>query len=84
MVLASKLSEKKGYLQTEDTARLSNLLEKFNLPVRLNFSRTQVIEAIGKDKKREGQSLKFVLLKKIGEAVVNEITIQDLIDSLNS
>jgi len=84
MVLASKLSERKGYLQTEDTARLSNLLEKFNLPVRLNFNRTQVIEAIGKDKKREGQSLKFVLLKKIGEAVVTEITIQALIDSLNS
>ena len=84
MVLASKLSEKRGYLQAEDTARLSSLLEKFNLPIRLNFDRQPVIEAVGRDKKREGQSLKFVLLKKIGEAVINEIPIQDLEALLNN
>ena len=83
MVLASKLSEKKGYLQSEDSTRLSNLLEKFRLPVELEFNRQQVFEAIGKDKKREGDRLKFVLLKRIGAAVVNEISIQDLVDLLN-
>jgi len=54
------------------------LLEKFRLPVRLEFSRQQVLEAIGKDKKREGDLLKFVLLTRIGEAVVSEISIQEL------
>jgi 3-dehydroquinate synthase len=83
MVLASKLSEKKGYLPVEDSIRLCDLLEKFKLPVRLDFNRQQVIEAIGKDKKREGDSLKFVLLKKIGQAVINEIFIQDLVELLN-
>jgi 3-dehydroquinate synthase len=83
MVLASKLSENNGYLQADDTARLSSLLEKFNLPVRLNFNRQSVMEAVGKDKKREGESLKFVLLKKIGEAVVSEISMRDLEDLLN-
>jgi 3-dehydroquinate synthase len=78
MVLASRLSVKKGYLQSEDAARLSSLLEKFRLPVRLEFSRQQVLEAIGKDKKREGDLLKFVLLTRIGEAVVSEISIQEL------
>ena len=84
MVLASRLSEKNGYLQVEDTARLSSLLEKFNLPVQLDFDRQSVIEAVGKDKKREGQSLKFVLLKRIGEAVVEEISIHDIEDLLSS
>ena len=84
MVLASKLSEKKGYLQIEDSTRLSNLLEKFNLPVRLEFNRQQVFEAIGKDKKWEGDRLKFVLLKKIGQAVVNEISIHELDEVLNN
>jgi len=84
MVLASKLSEKKGYLQSEDSTRLSNLLEKFRLPVRLEFNRQQVFEAIGKDKKREGDSLKFVLLKKIGEAVVEKISIHELENLLES
>ena len=84
MVLASKLSEKKGYLQSADSTRLSNLLENFRLPVELEFNRQQVFEAIGKDKKREGDRLKFVLLKKIGAAVVNEISIQELENLLES
>ena len=84
MILASKLSEKKGYLKAEDTIRLGNLLEQFSLPLKLDFDRQQVLEAIGKDKKREGDSLNFVLLKKIGEAFVSEVSIQDLDDLLRS
>jgi 3-dehydroquinate synthase len=83
MVLASKLSEQKGYLQIEDTTRLSSLLGKFKLPVRLEYNRKKVVDAIGKDKKRDGDNLKFVLLKKIGEAVVSEISIQDLEELLD-
>ena len=78
MVLAAKLSEIRGSLKPEDTRRLSGLLDKFSLPVKLDFDRQQVIEALGKDKKREGQSVKFVLLEKIGQAIVNEVAIQDL------
>ena len=84
MVLASALSEKKGYLQPQDSIRLASLLEKFRLPVRLEFNREKVFEAIRKDKKREGDNLKFILLKKIGEAVVNQISIQELVELINS
>ena len=84
MVLASKLSEKKGYLQKDDTARLASLLEKFELPVRLEFDPQQVIDAIGKDKKREGDHLKFVFLQKIGKAVVEEIPIQEIVEVLQT
>jgi 3-dehydroquinate synthase len=84
MILASKLSEKNGYLQPEDTGRLAGLLEKFNLPVRLEYNRQRVIEAIGKDKKKAGENLKFVLLKKIGEAVAIDVSIQDIVELLDS
>ncbi len=84
MVLAATLSVKKGYLPGEDSIRLARLLEKFGLPARLDFNRQQVLEAVGKDKKREGERLNFVLLKKLGEAVVDEIAIQDLIELLDS
>jgi 3-dehydroquinate synthase len=84
MVLASELSEKKGYLQSQDSNRLSSLLEKFRLPVRLEFNREKVFAAIRKDKKREGDNLKFIFLKKIGEAVVNQISIPELIELLDS
>ena len=84
MVLASKFSEKKGYLQKHDTARLSSLLEKFRLPVRLEFNRQQVFEAIRKDKKREGDRLKFVFLTRIGKAVVEKIPIQEIVEVLQT
>jgi len=84
MVLASELSEKKGYLQSQDSNRLSSLLEKFRLPVRFEFNREKVFAAIRKDKKREGDNLKFIFLKKIGEAVVNQISIPELIELLDS
>ena len=84
MVLASKLSETKGCLQPADTRRLVNLLDKFSLPIKLDFDRQQVIEAIGRDKKREGQRIKFVLLKKIGQAVVKEVTIRELENLLST
>jgi len=84
MVLASEISEKKGYLQSQDSNRLSSLLEKFRLPVRLEFNREKVFAAIRKDKKREGDNLKFIFLKKIGEAVVNQISIPELMELLDS
>jgi 3-dehydroquinate synthase len=83
MVLAAELSEKKENLQAEESVRLASLLEKFNLPVRYQFNWQRVVEAIGKDKKREGERIKFVLLKKIGEAVVKEIFIHDVLETLN-
>jgi len=84
MVLASELSEKKGYLQSQDSNRLSSLLEKFRLPVRFEFNREKVFAAIRKDKKREGDNLKFIFLKKIGEAVVNQISISELVELMDS
>jgi len=84
MVLASEISEKKGYLKSQDSIRLSSLLEKFRLPVRLEFNREKVFAAIRKDKKREGDNLKFIFLKKIGEAVVNQISIQELVELMDS
>ncbi len=78
MVLASALSVKKGYLKHRDAARISELLEKYGLPVRLPYDGEQVLEAIRMDKKREGDSIKFVLLREIGRAFVDEISIQEL------
>ena len=78
MVLASELAVKRGYLQAEDRARICGLLKKFGLPVQLQYDRNHVLEAIRKDKKREGDCINFVLLNEIGRAVVEEIPIKIL------
>ena len=78
MVLASELSVKRGYLQDPDVTRICGLLEKYGLPVRLPYDKNQVLAAIRMDKKREGDCIKFVLLREIGRAFVDEIPIQEL------
>jgi 3-dehydroquinate synthase len=78
MVLASKLSVKRGYLQDRDATRISGLLEKYGLPVRLPYDGNQMLAAIRMDKKREGNSIKFVLLREIGRAFVDEIPLREL------
>jgi 3-dehydroquinate synthase len=49
-----------------------------NLPVRIDFDKQAVIEALGKDKKRENANIKFVLLDGIGRAVIEDIAIEEL------
>jgi 3-dehydroquinate synthase len=78
MVLASELGVKRLRLSEEDATRITELLKKFGLPVRLRFDGKQVLEAIRMDKKREGDRIFFVLLREIGNAYVEEISIQDL------
>ena len=78
MVLASELGVKRGRLSSEDSARIVRLLERFGLPVRLQFDGQKVLETIRMDKKREGDLIHFVLLSEIGRAYVEEIPIQEL------
>jgi 3-dehydroquinate synthase len=78
MIIASRLSVKKGLLKEEEFKRLKKLIKLFGLPVELPGDRIKVIDAIRKDKKRENSSLHFVLLSGIGSAVVKEIPISEL------
>ncbi len=78
MMVAAKLSAQKGYLTRNDLARLKNLLTSFRLPTRLEITGAGVMEALRHDKKRESDSVHFVLLRNLGEAVVESIRLSDL------
>ncbi|MCP4107598.1 MAG: 3-dehydroquinate synthase [Desulfobacteraceae bacterium] len=80
MVVASNLSVKKGLLRAKDAERIEELLRKLKLPVRFQIDREKVLDALRKDKKREGDSINFVLLKNVGSAIVEEISIKELDD----
>ena len=72
MVIAARLSQRVTGLTPGDTARLSRLLERAQLPVRppaIAFDRWQ--ELIQRDKKAAGGSARFVLLDAIGRATVH-------------
>jgi 3-dehydroquinate synthetase len=80
MVMAAELSCKRGLIDSADTGRIKNLLARLNLPVRIDFDREAVARALSMDKKRESDVIKFVLLEKIGKAIIVDISLAELQD----
>lgn len=78
MVVASLLSVNKKLLTKKDVDRLRNLLTLFNLPVNIESDKVKILDAMARDKKREGGSIYFVLLSGIGRAVIDRIAIAEL------
>jgi 3-dehydroquinate synthase len=73
MVLASQLSRRMGYLSSDDVTRISQLLTRAGLPVTApNLGSKRYLELMGHDKKVRGGRLQFILLQKLGAAVVSE------------
>ncbi|MCC5788997.1 MAG: 3-dehydroquinate synthase [Opitutales bacterium] len=68
--MAAKFSAETGALPESMVNRVRGLLEKYQLPVTLRepLSTEVLVQAMGKDKKNRGASLRLVLLKSIGEA----------------
>ena len=83
MAIASALSVRRGHLSAEEDRRLSTLLHNLKLPTRLEFEPGRILDALGKDKKREGNCINFVLLNKIGNAIVEKISFEELKDAIN-
>jgi 3-dehydroquinate synthase len=80
MVLAADVSRRLGWLTDADVTRVRALVRAANLPDRapaLGFAR--YLEYMGHDKKVEGGRMRFVLLKKLGAAVVTADVPEDVL-----
>src|SRR6056297_59522 len=78
MMMAARLSQNLNMLDKKSVNRLADLLASFQLPLQGQSNKTQVMDAIARDKKRDGDALHFVLLEALGQAVVKEIPINEL------
>ncbi len=79
MVMAAELSG----LEQADITRLRELIEKGGLPVAPpKVGAGYLLEAMGKDKKVLNKSLRFVLLRQLGEAYVTDEFDTALLDSI--
>lgn len=78
MALAADISVKKGMLAENKASRLKRLLEALQLPIHFDMDHKAFLDAVGKDKKREGDHIHFVLLEDIGKAVVEEVSMDEL------
>ena len=82
MAAASFFSEK--LLGFKDSERIHNLIEKYGLPVSVPFDKEKVLEVLRHDKKRVRKEINYVLLERIGKAVIKPISLQKLDKMISS
>ncbi len=83
MMVAAYLSQARGMISQKDVHRMASLLSRFKLPIHMEADKAAVLDAMARDKKREGGLIHFVLLQSIGKAVIEPISLEELWDVLN-
>jgi 3-dehydroquinate synthase len=86
MCCGARLSVKRGGLSNAEAGRLSDLLAASGLPTRLGtrYKLEELLAAARLDKKARNGKLRFVLLKRLGEAMVSDaVTDADLVEAVN-
>ncbi|CAG9186619.1 3-dehydroquinate synthase [Cupriavidus pampae] len=83
MVMAADLSHRLGFIDVQTLARIRTLTQKAMLPVVApDLGVDRYIELMKVDKKAEAGSVKFILLRKLGEAFITTVPDPDLRDTL--
>ena len=71
MVMAAELSVRLGMLDSSSAERLRRLIERGGLPVTgPELSTDRYLDLMSVDKKAEGGRLRFILLERLGSAVI--------------
>ena len=70
MIAAAEMSAALGYCNMDLPHRITAAIERLGLPTRHAFDPAAAFAAMGTDKKRRGRSLRFVLIREVGEVFV--------------
>ena len=85
MVAAAFISWKHEWLSMEEYYEIRDMLVPFNLPISLeDINPEEILELTKSDKKMEGNSIKFVLLKKVGKALIDKnVTDEEILNAVS-
>lgn len=78
MVMIAEAGEKNGITEKGTKDRIIRVLEKNNLKISDTHSVQEIVGAMSVDKKRTGNGIKLVMVKKIGESFVMPVTNEEL------
>lgn len=78
MMAACSLSEAITDFPKADTQKIKALLQKYQLPTQFVFDKQKIWEVLKMDKKRAANNMNFILLNKIGKAVIQSIPMDEL------
>ncbi len=80
MMAAATMSEEINNFSSKEKEKLLQTLQQYELPIQFNYDKQKVFELLKMDKKRNGDSMNFILLNKIGDAIIQSISLVQLED----
>lgn len=79
MLVAAEISQRLGMLPGQEVKRLKHLLQLAGLPTEMpQQSKKELLLKVSQDKKRRGDQINLVLLKKLGEAQIIPIPLAQI------
>lgn len=83
-IAAAHISWKRGYLTDEEFFEIRDMYVGFNLPITITqLDSRDILQVSKSDKKMEAGKIKFILLKKMGKAVIdNTVTDEEIIEAI--
>ena len=84
MVAAAYISWKHNWLSMDEYYEVRDMFVPFNLPISIDsIDPEEILKLTKSDKKMEGTQIKFVLLKKVGKAVIDKtVTDDEILDAI--
>jgi 3-dehydroquinate synthase len=74
------ISKELGYLTDTDLKTIQKTIEKFQLPTKTSgISKKDILAKITTDKKNKGEEVRWVLLEKIGKAMVDQSVPEEVV-----
>lgn len=85
MVMGANLSYRLNFITQEDVDRLTKIIQSMNLPTNPpKFGAQRYIELMQVDKKTEGRQIRYVVLEKIGKALIKSVPDAQVIETLKA
>ena len=82
MIAACMISEKEAGLDSVVRTKLRHLLKKYDLPTELDFDTKKVMGVLLMDKKRNTDSVDYILLEDIGKAIIKPLSFETIENTL--
>ncbi len=86
MAAASYLSMTRGHITKVEYEDILDTIKQFYQPVRVSgLNRKEVYEVTKLDKKMDGDKIKFILIRKVGDAVIDpSVTKEEMVEAITT
>ncbi|MFY7861543.1 MAG: 3-dehydroquinate synthase family protein, partial [Chitinophagales bacterium] len=84
MIIAGYISEREFQIDNMIVPIITRLMNQFQIPTIIEWDVSATLNGIRRDKKRENEFIDFIVLNKIGEAAIKQLSLAKIEDYLHS